>query len=190
MGKKLAISFTGHRTKELFGTWELNNKKSRELSKIMTNLLRNLIEKRGANEFISGGALGADTIAFICVNALKKEYPEIKNILAIPYKEQGENWAEEDKKRYRKMKEKADEIIYVDKEEKYKAKNDTPEGKHSGRKMYLRNVYMVDHSDLLIAIYDGSNKKGSGTANCYNYAKKKNKKIIRIDPKDNFKIKK
>lgn len=38
---------------------------------------------------------------------------------------------------------------------------------------------MVDKSDIVIAIWDGSN---SGTGNCVNYAKSKNKKIIKIDP--------
>lgn len=40
---------------------------------------------------------------------------------------------------------------------------------------------MVDNSDLLIAIFNGNK---SGTANCVNYAKSKNKKTIIINPFD------
>jgi len=40
---------------------------------------------------------------------------------------------------------------------------------------------MVDHSDVLMAMWDGSS---GGTKNCYKYAKDKNKRIIRIDPRE------
>jgi hypothetical protein len=38
---------------------------------------------------------------------------------------------------------------------------------------------MVDNSDLLIAVWDGSS---GGTSNCVSYATIKGKQIIRIDP--------
>ena len=37
---------------------------------------------------------------------------------------------------------------------------------------------MIDNSDILIAVFDGSK---SGTKNCIDYAKKHNKEIIIID---------
>ena len=40
---------------------------------------------------------------------------------------------------------------------------------------------MVDNSDIIIAVWDGT--KG-GTYNCVQYAKKKNKEIIQINPKE------
>lgn len=47
--------------------------------------------------------------------------------------------------------------------------------------MQKRNEYMTDNSDIVIAVWDGS--KG-GTANCVRYAKKLNKEIIVINPKE------
>ena len=45
--------------------------------------------------------------------------------------------------------------------------------------MQKRNEYMVDHSDKVIAVWDGSK---SGTKNCIDYAKKVGKDIIFVQP--------
>lgn len=45
--------------------------------------------------------------------------------------------------------------------------------------MQKRNEYIVDHSDKVIAVWDGSK---SGTKNCIDYAKKVGKDIIYIQP--------
>lgn len=47
--------------------------------------------------------------------------------------------------------------------------------------MQRRNEYMVDNSDLLLAVWDGSD---GGTANCVGYAKIVGRKIERINPKE------
>ena len=47
--------------------------------------------------------------------------------------------------------------------------------------MQKRNEYMVDQSDKVIAVWDGSK---SGTYNCIKYTKKQNKEIIVINPKE------
>ena len=58
------------------------------------------------------------------------------------------------------------------------------EGEYSHQKMQIRNQYMVDNCDLLIAIYD--NKSQGGTKNCIEYAKSINKPIIYINPNNNI----
>lgn len=45
--------------------------------------------------------------------------------------------------------------------------------------MQQRNEWMLDYSDVMIAVWDGS--KG-GTGNCVRYVKSKNKPIIEIRP--------
>jgi uncharacterized phage-like protein YoqJ len=45
--------------------------------------------------------------------------------------------------------------------------------------MRIRNEWMVDNCDALIAVWDGSS---GGTANCVKYAKHKNRHIDYIDP--------
>ena len=46
--------------------------------------------------------------------------------------------------------------------------------------MHERNRFMADNSDVLIAVYDGSEK--GGTAYTVNYAKKKGLDVIIIQP--------
>jgi len=63
---------------------------------------------------------------------------------------------------------------YVDNDPEYKAS-----------KMQKRNIWIVDNSDGLVAVWDGT---PGGTANCVEYARNKsretNKKIFYINPQD------
>lgn len=45
--------------------------------------------------------------------------------------------------------------------------------------MQKRNEYMVDHSDIVLAVWNG---KKSGTENCIKYAEKMGKKVEYIEP--------
>lgn len=53
-------------------------------------------------------------------------------------------------------------------------------GKYYPTKMQKRNMYMVDNSDVVVSVWDGSN---GGTGNCVSYAMNHNKKIINLNPK-------
>lgn len=72
----------------------------------------------------------------------------------------------------------ADEIVIVNESEKF-----------LGNWMYQRrNEWMVDHADLVIAVWDGEPR--GGTYNCIKYALEKNRPVwwISPDPKENSKI--
>lgn len=117
------------------------------------------------NKCISGMALGYDSYAAnICIKL------DIPFIAAIPFEGQEKMWPDKSKKTYYKLLEKASEKIVV------------CEGGYSAHKMQVRNEWMVNHCDLLLACWDGS--KG-GTSNCVDYAMKKlgKDKIIIIDPR-------
>lgn len=58
--------------------------------------------------------------------------------------------------------------------------SDCPGG-YAPAKMQIRNEYMVENCDLLIAVWD---KSDGGTANCVKYAKSQRKNIIYINPKE------
>ena len=45
--------------------------------------------------------------------------------------------------------------------------------------MQVRNIWMVERSDIVIAVWDGTE---GGTANCVKSAEKAKKQIIRIKP--------
>lgn len=171
-------AFTAHRPNKLYG-YNIYTPKYYKLGRLIRKKCINLIENQDISNFISGGALGGDTISFLVINKLKNIYPNIKNILAIPFKNQPIKWSNQiDINRYNKIKSLADEIIYVDTLEQYKIKGYQKDIYYPA-KMQKRNEFMCDKADILIAVWDGS--KG-GTANCVRYMKKLGKEIIRIDP--------
>ena len=167
--KVKTCTFTGHRPDKLYG-YSLDNPKYQILAQELAKHLRWLIENERVKRFISGGAIGYDTVAFFVVEQMKREYEGIENILAVPFQNQFIKWREVDKERYFRMKAQADEIVYVDTLEEYQTKHDTPIGDFSNAKMQRRNEYMVDNSNYMVALWNGD-KKG-GTYNCVKYVLK------------------
>src|SRR5690606_31324170 len=79
---------------------------------------------------------------------------------------------------YHQMVSLADEVVYVDTVAGYRHEH-LPVGDYAAIKMDIRNEYMVDTSDKVVAVYDGS---PSGTGKCIAYAKKKSKPVIQLHP--------
>src|SRR5699024_9745945 len=119
-----------------------------ELNKFLEEILERKIIEEGYDTFISGGALGFDTVAFLSVKNLKKKYPYIQNILAIPFENQPIKWSQKDKNLYQWMKDTADKVIYVDAEEGYNRTN-TEIGSFHKDKLMIRNEFMIDNSEFL-----------------------------------------
>jgi len=183
--KFFTAHFTGHRpqAKCMYG-FNMRDERYQLLYKKLTEVIKLCICDYDIRNFISGGALGVDQMAFWCVHKIKNIY-SVKNILALPFEKQDSVWTMEQKYWYRKMLEKADEIIFVDTSERYQIK-DTIIGEYHKAKLQKRNEFMVDNSRITIAVWDGS--KG-GTMNCVRYAEKNSGRlIIKIDPKNNWNI--
>lgn len=170
------ISFTGHRN--IYG-YDYNTEEYQKLMNVLTMILENEI-CNGVDKFISGGAIGFDTIAFSCVNFLKQKYPYIKNTLAIPFKNQFTKWNNNQKNIYFNMINISDLNIYVDKQPDYKLGGRVREDVYHPAKMQKRNEFMVDKSDFIIACWNY--EKSGGTYNCIEYAIKKYKPILIINP--------
>jgi uncharacterized phage-like protein YoqJ len=181
--RKRTACFTGHRPGK-YGDYDIKHESNKPIIKALTNAIELAINQEGINRFISGGALGVDTLAFYSVHKLKEKYEGTTNILALPFEQQDKIWTPEQKKWYRKMIELADEVIYVDTLEAYKIK-DLKVGEYHPAKMQKRNEYMVDHSFVVIAMWDGSN---GGTGNCVRYARKlyENRILYHIDPRVDY----
>jgi uncharacterized phage-like protein YoqJ len=178
------ICFTGHRPKKLGGyDWGAPKNK-----KIMSTLLNNIILIMNNTDsldftFICGGALGIDQMAFeICADLRDvATIHDIKLVLAMPFEKQDGNWfSQKDKDRLKSQRERADEVVLVDTLPDYSYPV-VPVGGYHPYKMELRNRYMVNHSDLVIAVWNGS--KG-GTKNCVDYAKRVGKRVIIINPEE------
>lgn len=173
------ITFSGHRPNKLYG-YNLKDPKYLKLNKFLEDILENKIVEEGYDTFISGGALGFDTVAFLSVKNLKKKYSHIRNIMAVPFQNQPVKWSQKDQRLYAWMKDTADEVIYVDSLEGYNRTN-SEAGAFNPDKLKIRNEYMIDNADFLIALWDMDYK--SGTGHCVGYAKKVlNNPILVINP--------
>ena len=100
--------------------------------------------------------------------------------MAIPFEQQYSKWPADSKRKYLQQKDNADIIIYVDTIDKYKVPN-TAEGMYESKKLFKRNEYIVDNSDILIACI---NDLKSGSGHCAKYFKstKPDNSIIYINP--------
>lgn len=105
------------------------------------------ITEYGMTNFISGMAIGVDLDFAEIIIKLKNKYPVVLEC-AIPCPNQTYKWSDKDKLRYEKIMKQADNVTLVS--ERY-----APEC------MLKRNRYMVDKSNLIIAVFNGIEKGGT-----------------------------
>lgn len=173
--------FTGHRPNKL-GGYDWKDSKNIAIGKALRSEILKLIEI-GVDTFVCGGAIGVDQMAFAVVDKLRREKGlALKIILAVPFENQYIKWNTTDRALYFNQKDIADSIVYCDqlKETKYYCDLNGV-GNYHPAKMQKRNEYMVDISDFVIAVWDGTS---GGTCNCVKYAEKLKKQIIKINPKE------
>lgn len=157
--------FTGHRPDKLNG---YNPNENLEIIRSLREIIIDHIENKNVETFVSGMALGIDTWAARIVLKLKDTYPNIKLISAVPCAKQYSRWRNDDKIIWQNIIDRADDVHYV---------SNAP---YTNWCMQVRNEYMVNTSDYVIAVWDGSN---GGTGNCVKYAKNKNVEITQLHPK-------
>ena len=149
-------AFTGHR-------WYDSSRKQSVIKKL-EGCVREAY-KNGITNFISGMAIGFDLLAAEVVLLLKQECPSITLTAVLPFREQASRFNELNKCRYYKCLSQADDIVILSND--YSAK------------CYLeRDRFMVEHSSLLIACYDGRNR--GGTFWTVNFAARTGKNVINI----------
>ena len=137
------------------------------LKKTLREQIINLIENEGVTHFISGMAIGVDMYAAEIVLGLKASYPGITLESAIPCESQAAKWSEALRDRYFDIASKCDKETLI-------------QAHYSPDCMDKRNRYMVDHADVLIAVWDGS---PSGTGKTVRYAHQQGKSVITINPR-------
>lgn len=147
--------FTGHR---MIPENEYKFLQSR-LQKTIQGLLQ-----RGVTTFYCGGALGFDTLAAQAVLKARRFHPQVKLILALPCRDQAEQWREADRLLYESIKRRADEVVYLSE-------------RYTRGCMFERNRYMVDHSDVCVC-YCTSDQ--GGTAYTVKYAWRRGVPVINL----------
>lgn len=159
-------AFTGHRPQNLPFGFNEEDERCIDLKKTLREQIINLIENEGVTHFISGMAIGVDMYAAEIVLGLKASYLGITLESAIPCESQAAKWSEALRDRYFDIASKCDKETLIQ-------THYTPDC------MSKRNRYMVDHADVLIAVWDGS---PSGTGKTVRYAHQQGKSVTVIDP--------
>jgi ribA/ribD-fused uncharacterized protein len=160
------ICFTGHRPNKL-GGYDTNNEKMTWVKAQLKECI-NRAYHAGFAHFISGGALGVDQVALSIVYEVQKEYAfDIITTVAKPFPSQACKWPESSIIEFNRLCNLADKVF------------DVSPDPYTAEKMQVRNEWMVDNADAVIAVWDGT---PGGTANCVRYALEQKKHVLRIDP--------
>jgi len=163
-----AACFTGHRPQHL----PINPANDKEgfsrLLKELENKILYIHKSLGITDFISGMALGVDTYAAKAVLNLRDSGLNVRLICAIPCRSQDIFWGPKLQQQYKMILRQADRVFCLS-------------DAYTESCMQERNVFMVNNSAIVLAVWDGTN---GGTANAVKYAKKSGVPVIRINPLD------
>lgn len=156
--------FTGHRPAKL--PWGMDERDPRCLA-LKRSILREAeaLYRRGVRRFISGMALGCDLYFAEAVLALRERYP-LTLECALPFPGQAERWREDCRRRWQTIVDACDvETVVQDHYDK--------------GCMLRRDRYMVDHSSIVLAVFDES---PGGTMYTLNYAVRRRREVLLLDP--------
>ena len=148
----LKVSGTGHRPDKLGGY-------SDEAFNQLVEIAEKAFTQIQPTEVISGMALGWDmALAQAAINR------GIPFIAAVPFVGQENMWQKKTQDYYKELLSKAKEVVIVS------------EGGYSAYKMQVRNEWMVNNCDLVLAMHNGDTF--GGTFNCVTYVTKVGKPMV------------
>lgn len=174
----MGVMVTGHRQLVPAGhtgsPWPDQNRLVEQHHNRIRALMMGAIEQwhreSGWVDFISGMALGADTLfAEAVINCRNSGLP-VRLIAAVPFAGQEGKWNAKAQENFRFLLNAADQVEIV-----------SP-GAYSPAKMQIRNQWMVDHAMVVMAVWDG--KQSGGTWNCIQYARQRHRWMVQLHPQN------
>ena len=164
MNRETTCSFTGHRPEKL--PWRRDERDPRCLA--LKERLAAAVEDaydRGMRHFLCGMARGADFYFCDAVLELRERRSGVTLEAVIPCEEQAARWSERERERWFSLVERCD--------------GETMLQHHYDKGCMLRrNRYLVDHSSMLIAVYDGML---GGTMYTLSYAMKRGLETVILE---------
>ena len=159
-------AFTGHRPHRF--PWKDNEDDPRyiALKKTLTEQISALAEA-GVTNFFSGMAEGTDCYCSQIVLDLRRKNPALKLHCILPHEGQADKWSASSRERYNTILEQADSVEYVS------------HAYYDGC-MIDRNHRLVEAVGVLLAVYNGVRRSGTGAT--VNYARRLGREIVVIDP--------
>ena len=165
--------FTGHR--KLGAVYYNRHNPSTEwhtLKQFMDGVITELIKlPHQIDRFISGLAIGVDMLGAESVNDVRILHGLENNIElvgAMPFPSQPNKWPQPTREHWNDICAMCNNVVAVSQDPYHPSK------------MQLRNQWMVDQSDYVIAVWNGI--KYGGTWNCMSYALNQNKPILAVQP--------
>ncbi len=181
------ISFTAHRPDKI-GGYQEHHPKVIQIKQDLQKIIRHSWEL-DYQKYIVGMALGGDTYALQALLMLKYHHPTLHITAAIPWPGQPLAWNEAAQACWKNLLQQVD-AIYLVSTAQYLSLDELLALTYAAEKSPLsfgevvywldqRNHWMVDESDCVVGLWNGST---GGTYNCLKYAKKKHKKIVHYHP--------
>ena len=167
-----ACTIASHRPTRFKWKYNENNNGCKRLKRRVRDQLIQLYEK-GVRRFYIGGDLGVDLWSGELLEELKEqpEYSEIELILVLPFTRHDKDWDNVSRHRLPKLRQHCAEVIVAGTAENPPALN-----------YKLRDQYMVEHSDCLLAVYDNAPDNHYSVDKVVNYSRKKGLQITLIHP--------
>ena len=147
--------FTGHRTVP-----------AEERSLVVERLVAHIraLYAEGYRRFITGGAIGFDTVAARALLVLKREYADLYFTMMIPCADQDARWTDAQKAEYARHKAQADEVIVLS-------------DRYFDGCMQARNAAMVKESSAVIAYLT---RPRSGTGQTVRLAERSGARVFNL----------
>lgn len=164
-GRPNTCCFTGHRPEKLPWGSDESDPRCAALKRKIYDAVEAAYDE-GMRHFICGMARGCDFYFAEAVLELRRTHADMTLEAAVPFPGQADGWPEPDRARWRSILALCDLETLV--QEHY-----------SQGCMLRRNRYMVDHSALVIAVYDGAS---GGTRRTLEYALRQKVPFLDISP--------
>ena len=161
-----SCAFTGHRPNKLPWRYDEDAPRCVALKRTLAEQIAALANN-GYTHFLSGMALGVDCWCSQIILDLREKNSALKLHCLLPCEGQEKKWPASSQERYHAILERADSIVYVNRE-------------YNDKCMLERDRALVQSSSLLLAVYDGGFRSGTGAT--VRYAQKIGREIIVIDP--------
>lgn len=161
-----SVCFSGHRPKKLLQNYTDKNKFYNDLINTLQDQIMDTI-KSGYTHFYSGMAQGTDLIASDIIIKLKNQNCNIHHHAVYPFATQSNSYSPYWKNLFMKVLTNSDSNTVLNKS-------------YVKGCYHQRNKYLIDNSSILIAVFDGDYKSGTGQTIKYALKREIEVRIIHI----------
>ena len=140
--KRKICAFSGHRPSKFPWRYDETDKRCIKLKSALAGQIASLVDCDGVTDMLVGGAEGADMWAALTVLSLCEKNPALRLHCILPCRGQSDSWSASAREQYQGILDRADGVFYMHREYRKGC-------------MLERNRFMVDHADMLLAVYNG-----------------------------------